>query len=223
MQFINFNSIYSVFGNFAVFDEDNVTIINKIFEKCNIAINQEPQNKANKSGKVMIINDPLTHYVYTLRPNRLDIQVPSFPKEKVNEVINNVSEKYKAFANMFENSYGTRIAVITSDFCFDDNGEYSKMLAESSFDYASITELHLRATSRMDYEDETYNIVTNIDNCGIAVNNSPNKRRSIMINQDLNSILENNSERFDLSSLDSYFSFLYKLSRERLEFYIQKN
>lgn len=223
MQFINFNSIYSVFGNFAVFDEDNVTIINKIFEKCNIAINQEPQNKANKSGKVMIINDPATHFVYSLRPNRLDIQVPSFPKDKANEVLNTVCDKYKAFANMFENCFGNRIAVITSDFCFDDNGSYSRTLAESCFDYADITELHFRATSRMNYNDETYNIVTNIDNCGIAVNNSPDKRRSVMINQDLNSILENNSERFDLANLFDYYNFLYKLSRERLEFYMAKN
>ena len=87
MDFINMNNNFTAFGSFAVFDEDNIAIINRLYGDCNISINQEPNNPTNKSGKVMQIVDNKRHFTIILRPNRLDVQIAGTPRNNSNQVL----------------------------------------------------------------------------------------------------------------------------------------
>lgn len=221
MQLTNLSNTFTAFGSFAVFDEDTMTLINRLYSDCNIAINQEPNNPNNKSGKVMRITNPTKHYTMTLRPNRLDVQMPGVNNNNFNQLLNNVSEIFINFAEMFEGCYATRLAYVSSDFVFDDNGSTMQILANTIPFISKQTptqEVSLRINTPEKIQDEMVNVVLNISNVMIGNNKQPQapQRRAIMITHDINTLSKNNDPRFDLKYVIPYFEEMHQISKDHL-------
>ena len=218
MNFTNLSNTFSIFGNFAVFDDDNMNIIHKIFSDCNIALNQE-NNQANHSGKVMIITDNKKHNTIFLRPNRLDVQVAGSIKENKAIILNMVNDIYKAFSQLFKESLGTRIAYVTNFFVFDDDEEKIKTIGKQiNLISGDIKELTLRTNQITNVLNEDTNLVFSINNIRIADNRDPNnKRKALMLTFDINTLGQNNDERFDLHELNDYYDAFFDLAYQKIE------
>lgn len=221
MQLTNLSNCFTAFGLFAVFDEDTMTIINRIYSDCNISINQEPNNPSNKSGKVLRITNPQKHYTITMRPNRLDVQLPGCAKENFNNQLNIANEIFQNFAEMFEDSYANRLAYVSSDFAFDDNGETMQKLTNLIPFVSKQTpsqEVSLRINTPEVVQDETVNVVLNISNVMIGNNKQPQspQRKAIMITHDINTLSKNTEQRFNLKYVIPYFEEMNQISKDHL-------
>ena len=128
MELQNLNNMFTVFGNFLVFDEDVMPRVNKIYANCNISINQEPNNPQNKSGRVMKIVNIEKHITILLRPNRIDVQCPGMKKEGFVQLLQTVSNIFSEIGDILENPLGNRIASVSSYFTFDEDGAKMKDL-----------------------------------------------------------------------------------------------
>lgn len=213
MKFINMTNTFTIFGSFCVFDEDTMSIINKVYGDLDLSIQQEPNNPTNKAGKVMRITDTKKHIQLTFRPNRIDVGMPGISRTNKNIILNDIMTFFDTFHQMFEGSLASRIAYVSNDFIFDENGDNMKLLAnEVNFipKGISTTELNLRFNTPMMIDDEGYNIVTTINNVMIGNNltNMPQKK-AIMIIHDINTIQGNDLERFELNNLRPYFEKMY--------------
>ncbi len=221
MDFINMNNNFTAFGSFAVFDEDNIAIINRLYGDCNISINQEPNNPTNKSGKVMQIVDNKRHFTIILRPNRLDVQIAGTPRNNSNQVLKLATDLFKALGEMFDGCLATRIAYVSNDFVFDDYGDNMQKIAKeiSFLKDNKVNEFSLRTNTISQVLDEDVNVVLNINNVKIGKNNEPQmgQRLALMIVYDINTLLDNDHQRFDLRNLLPYFSLMYDISTSRLE------
>ena len=218
MNFTNLSNTFTIFGNFAVFDEDNIGIINKLFSDCKITINNE-NNPNNKSGRYMQITDTNKHMTIFLRPNRIDVQLPGTVQENKKKLINDANDIYKAFYQMFEGSMASRIAVVASSFVFDDNNEALKELADRiNLINGNMAEISLRINYLDNVLDENINMVLNINNIMIGASNTPNeRRRAIMATFDINTANNFNDERFNLHELEPYFTKFYDIYLQKLK------
>ena len=100
MELQNLNNMFTVFGNFLVFDEDVMPRVNKVYANCNISINQEPNNPQNKSGRVMKIVNIEKHITIFLRPNRIDVQCPGMKKEGFVQLLQTVSDIFSEIGDI---------------------------------------------------------------------------------------------------------------------------
>ncbi len=221
MELQNLNNLFSIFGNFLVFDDDVMPRINNIYSDCNISINQEPNNPQNKSGKVMKIVNQKEYYTIILRPNRIDIQFPGVQQDKMVEILQKVQNIFKQVSDILENPLGSRLAYVTSYFGFDDDGSKMKALIDRiSFvpKNPQTTELSFRINTPLDIQDETINFVTNINNVLVGNNQNPSlgKRKSLMITYDINTVHLNTEERFDFGLVLPYFDEMVNLTIDNI-------
>ena len=82
-----------------------------------------------------------------------------------------------------------------------------------------VNEFSLRTNTISQVLDEDVNVVLNINNVKIGKNNEPQmgQRLALMIVYDINTLLDNDHQRFDLRNLLPYFSLMYDISTTRLE------
>lgn len=204
------NNLFSIFGSFFVFDDDVMPRINSIYSDCNISINQEPDNKQNPSGKVMRVINPKEHYTIILRPNRIDVQFPGVPSDKMIDVLQQVQSIFKQLADILESPLGNRLAYVASFFSFDDDGEImNELIKRVSFvpKSAKTSELSFRINTPLVIQNEPVNVITNINDVLIGNNAKPNdpKRKSLMITYDINTLFNNAENRFDFNLVLAYF------------------
>jgi hypothetical protein len=144
------------------------------------------------------------------------------PRSNKDVLINNACAYFNTFSAMFEGCLASRIAYVSNDFSFDDNGEHMQSFIKEIKFIASTdnaTELNIRYNTPVTISDEQFNCVTQISNVVIGNNNNPNigKRKSIMISHDVNTLLANMSERFELNNLHDYFEKMVTLTHDKLE------
>ncbi len=224
MKLTNLENIFTIFGNYAVFDEDIITIINKIYSDCNISINQEPNNPNNKSGKVLKITDLKRHLNIIMRPTRIDVKLPGTVDHNFTSVMQIASEVFNTLYQMFEGCNASRIAYVRSEFVFDDESiEMQKLANQISFLPKSnkTTELTFRTNLPEYIQDEIVNVVLNINNVMIGNNPGPNnnQRRAIMITHDINTTSKNLESRFELNCLMPYFEEMHNITKDRLVYF----
>lgn len=216
MLFTNLTNIFTVFGNFAVFDEETIIDINEVYGDCNIAINQEPQNPNNKSGKVMQITNPKEHYQITLRPLRIDVQFPGADREKFSsKLLEDVKKVFTNLEKIFSGCLANRIAYVSNDFIFDDYAEKNnQVIRQIGFldSTNDATEFNMRVNTPMTVNNERMNVVFVINNAMIGRNDSHEKSRpALVLVHDVNSDARESEQRFDLGDLDEYFLQMYNL------------
>lgn len=221
MELQNLNNMFTIFGNFLVFDEDVMPRVNKIYANCNISINQEPNNPANKSGRVMKIVNLEKHITILLRPNRIDIQFPGQKKDAFVSMIQQVQSIFSEISDILENPLGNRIAYVGSYFTFDDDGlKMRNLINQIKFIPTSslTTELSLRLNTPEVIQNEDVNVVTTINNVLIGNNANPQlpKKKSLMITYDINSVHFNTEERFDFKLVSVYFDEMINLAFDRI-------
>lgn len=221
MELQNLNNMFTVFGNFLVFDEDVMPRVNKVYANCNISINQEPNNPQNKSGRVMKIVNIEKHITILLRPNRIDVQCPGMKKEGFVQMLQTVSEIFSEISDILENPLGNRIAYVCSYFTFDEDGAKMKdLISQVKFisSTSNTTELSLRINTPEVLQNEDFNVVTSINNVLIGNNANPQmgKKKSLMITYDINSVHLNMEERFDFKVLTPYFDEMINLAFDKI-------
>lgn len=220
MKLTNLENTFTIFGLYAVFDEDTIAIINKLYSDCNIAINQEPNNPNNSSGKVLRITDLKRHLTIIMRPTRIDIKLPGTANQNFDSILKIAGDVFNTLYEIFEGCDANRIAYVRSEFVFDDYGEeLQKLSSHIAFlpQNTPTTELTLRTNVPEYINDETVNVVLNINNVMIGNNTDANtKRRALMITQDLNTLASNQEKRFVLNCLMPYFEEMFNLTTDRL-------
>lgn len=219
------NNLFSIFGSFLVFDDDVMPRINSVYSDCNISINQEPDNKQNPSGKVMRVVNPKEHYTIILRPNRIDVQFPGVPSDKMVEILQQVQSIFRQLSDILENPLGNRLAYVTSFFAFDDDSlNMNKLVKSVSFipNNSPATELAFRINTPETIQNEPANVVTNISNVLIGNNAKPNepKRKSLMITYDINTLFNNTDNRFDFNLLLAYFDEMVNLTLDYVQSFV---
>ena len=219
------NNLFSIFGSFLVFDDDVMPRINSVYSDCNISINQEPDNKQNPSGKVMRVVNPKEHYTIILRPNRIDVQFPGVPSDKIVEILQQVQSIFRQLSDILENPLGNRLAYVTSFFAFDDDSlNMNKLVKSVSFipNNSPATELAFRINTPETIQNEPANVVTNISNVLIGNNAKPNepKRKSLMITYDINTLFNNTDNRFDFNLLLAYFDEMVNLTLDYVQSFV---
>lgn len=223
MKLTNLENTFTIFGMFAVFDEDTIAIINKLYSDCNISINQEPNNPNNKSGKVLKITDLKRHLNIIMRPTRIDVKLPGTADDNFSPVMKVASEVFNTLHQMFEGCNANRIAYVRSEFVFDEDGEVMQKLSNQIAFLPKnnpTTELTLRINVPEYIQDEAVNVVLNINNVMIGNNSEPStKRRAIMITQDINTIVQNVDNRFELNCLMPYFEEMHNMTKDRLNYF----
>ena len=220
MKLTNLANTFTIFGNFPVFEEDNVSIINKVYSDCNISINNEPTKDPNKPSRLMQISDPKKHITIYLRTNRIDVQAPGVDYLNKTKLLADTSDIFKAFSQMF-NEWGTRIAYVGSYFIFDDNDEVLHKVSSLLNILPSeshMAEVNLRINSIETLNNETYNNVFNVNNVRIGASNNPSERRkALMFTFDINTIASNNEERFNIHELSPLYEELYNYTYSKIE------
>lgn len=221
MKLTNLSNTFTAFGLFAVLDEDTMALVNKIYTDCNIAINQEPNNPNNKSGKLVRIVNPKRHFTITMRPHRLDLQLPGTDKNNFSNILSLANEIFNNFAEMFEGCYATRIAYVSSDFIFDDEGKETKNLAKLiSFlpKQSNANELSVRINTPEVIQGEVVNVVLNVSNVMIGNNQNPQagQRKAVMITHDVNTLANATEARFDLKYVLPYFEEMHQVAVDHL-------
>lgn len=224
MNFTNLANTFSVFGNFAVFDEESIALLNNLYKDCNINITNETspeQMRQNKSGRMMQITNPKKHETIFMRPNRIDLQLPGGPNTKREDILNEAIETYKALYQIFEGSFATRIAYVGSYFTFDDTGVNMQAFASHIhlISYSDTPkELSIRMNNIENILNEDTNVVFNVNNVLIGQNTTPtDKRRALMITFDINTVASNQDDRFSLHELAPYFEAYFDLAKDKME------
>ena len=208
MNFTNLANTFTIFGNFAVFDEESIALINNLYAHANINImdeNNPEQRRLNKSGRLMQIINKEKHETIILRPNRIDIQLPGIQDDKKEVVLKEVEDTFNILIQIFEASFASRIAYVGSFFTFDDEGTNMQIFS-SRLDFLNYNstpkELSIRTNNIENIENEDTNIVFNLNNILISPNTaSAVKRRAIMVTFDINTVPNEIMERFNLNEL----------------------
>lgn len=219
------NNLFSIFGSFLVFDDDVMPRINSVYSDCNISINQEPDNKQNPSGKVMKVVNPKEHFTIILRPNRIDVQFPGVSSDKMVEILQQVQNIFKQLSDILENPLGNRLAYVTSFFTFDDDCmKMNELVRRVSFvpKNPTSTELSFRINTPETVQNETVNVITNINNVLIGNNARPNepRRKSLMITYDINTLFNNSENRFDFNLVLAYFDEMVNITLDYVQSFV---
>lgn len=213
----NLFNTFTVFGNFLVFDEDIQPVINKVYTDCDISIKHE-ESQANPSGKLMIINDQRKHQNITLRPNRIDIQIPNIIPGKEQAMLKDISDIFNSLNLILENPDVTRIAVVQNFFVFDDNKEnLARLIKTVPFVDSSLdaTEIQFRTNTPLMIGSELINFVTNINTTFIS-ENKKESRNSLMFSFDVNTNHQNLDPRFSMSELQEMYESMLNIINNKL-------
>lgn len=222
MELLNLKNVFSIFGAFLVFDEDIKPRIEQQYSNCTINIQPEPNNPANRSGKLMRIINAEDQTCITLRPNRIDIEFPRIAKTLLSKVLERLNTILSDLSWILESPLGNRIAY-RGDFCiFDDQAEYMKKIAQNlNFvpTFTNTTELSLRLNTPEVIQNETMNVVTNINNAiiGLKKEQQEFKRKALVVTLDINTIASITENRFDFTTLLPYYEEMVNNAFERME------
>lgn len=221
MIFTNMRNVFSIFGNFLVFDEDITPALYASFAGFEIAIKKDNSPK-NTAGKVLVIAKQSEGLTLNLFPYRLDIIFESVNRREQESLIDKACDLFKKLDSILENPLGTRIAINMNDFVYDDFSEVIKSLSSSvSFlNPSTISEFNLRTNNPKVINDEKYNVVQTITNAQVSNNNKEgvSTHNSILVTLDINSDGTVRDERFNLSSLKTYYKSMFNEYRSSLDF-----
>lgn len=222
MSVATISQTYTFFRNFIKFDGKEETLQKKL-KGYNYTVSKEKLPDGSIANIHRFVN---ANKAITIRAYRIDFEYGyNSPDCSTAEFISFVEKSAKQISSVIKLK-GQRIAYSNVEFVEDVKGAVKskacKLFNISRVFGSNSDEIHVRLNHKTEINGEIYNSVLDIQD-GTVTNKQTNvKTVAMFINKDINTLVDNREERFDLMETSKYLSNMVHEADERTKKLVKK-
>lgn len=221
MRFFTLKNAFTMFGNFSELVTQEPAI-QYAFNDYKFESREEALPTGQKTKAHLLVKGPV---VITIRVFRIDIEVFANPNSTQTE-FSNITTQIANKLNSIATLKGVRIGFSCAEAVENINSEVVKA-CNSLFHVVDVydeesKEFEIRLNHVKHFDNEDYNSIILLRDGELTNNQTKEKIPVMFINKDVNTVITNNTPRFDFSKVDEYLASMMIESNARTTIMLEK-